>query len=147
MQEEITQKTLGLIINTSKFSGKILMSAIKILINQGKKSSVHRGKQTMKQLIQQGKGVSSIEIQDNDMRKFQRLTKKYGVDYAIKKTDSQYLIFFKAQDADAMTALFEEYTNSKIKNKESVYEKLKKAKEKVNATKKEKANDRDYGAR
>lgn len=46
-----------------------------------------------------------------------------------------------------MTALFEEYTNSKIKNKESVYEKLKEAKEKVNATKKEKANDRDYGAR
>lgn len=148
MQEEVTQKTVALIINTTKFSGKMLMSAIKMFMNHRvKKKLNYHGKQTIKQLVQQGKGVSSIEIQDDDMKHFQKLAKKYGVDYAIKKSDSQYLIFFKAQDADAMTALFEEYTNSKIKNKESIFEQLNKAKEKLNATKNEKAKDRDYGAR
>ena len=49
----------------------------------------------------------------------ERIARKYGVDYAVKKDRSasppKYLIFFKARDADALTAAFSEYTQKKVK--------------------------------
>ena len=53
-----------------------------------------------------------------------------GVDFAVKKDKSQtipkYLVFFKARDADALTAAFKEFTakNLKKENRESVLKKL-----------------------
>ncbi|EKC78929.1 hypothetical protein LEA_02978, partial [human gut metagenome] len=78
-----------------------------------------KGKQTVKQLIGQNQGVSNIEINDPSIRDFERIARKYGVDYAVKKDRSasppKYLIFFKARDADALTAAFSEYTQKKVK--------------------------------
>ena len=49
----------------------------------------------------------------------ERIARKYGVDYAVKKDRSasppKYLIFFKGRDADALTAAFSEYTQKKVK--------------------------------
>ena len=57
------------------------------------------------------------------------------MDYAVKKDSStnppKYLIFFKAHDADALTAAFTEYTQKKIKNRPSVLAKLNHFKEMV----------------
>ena len=76
----------------------------------------------MKQLIGQNQGVSNIEINDPSIRDFERIARKYGVDYAVKKDRStsppKYLIFFKARDADALTAAFTEYTGKKVKKAE-----------------------------
>ena len=76
----------------------------------------------MKQLIGQNQGVSNIEINDPSIRDFERIARKYGVDYAVKKDRStsppKYLIFFKARDADALTAAFTEYTDKKVKKAE-----------------------------
>ena len=92
-----------------------------------------KGKQTVKQLIGQNQGVSNIEINDPSIRDFERIARKYGVDYAVKKDRStsppKYLIFFKARDADALTAAFSEYTQRKVKKADrserpSVLEKL-----------------------
>ena len=67
------------------------------------------------------------------IRDFERIARKYGVDYAVKKDRStsppKYLIFFKARDADALTAAFSEYTQRKVKKADrserpSVLEKL-----------------------
>ena len=81
-----------------------------------------KGKQTVKQLIGQNQGVSNIEINDPSIRDFERIARKYGVDYAVKKDRSasppKYLIFFKARDADALTAAFTEYTGKKVKKAE-----------------------------
>ena len=61
-------------------------------------------------------------------------------DYAVKKDRStsppKYLIFFKARDADALTAAFSEYTQKKVKKanrseRPSVLEKLAQFKELV----------------
>ena len=45
---------------------------------------------------------------------FDRYAKRYHIDYAIQKdlscTPPRYLIFFKAQDADALNAAFKEYS-------------------------------------
>ena len=76
----------------------------------------------MKQLIGQNQGVSNIEINDPSIKDFERIARKYGVDYAVKKDRSasppKYLIFFKARDADALTAAFTEYTSQKVKKAE-----------------------------
>ena len=90
----------------------------------------HRGKQTVKQLTQQNQGVSNIDIQDKEIRQFERIARKYGVDYAVKKDRStsppKYMIFFKGRDADAITAAFQEYMGRKLRRetRTSVLERL-----------------------
>ena len=67
----------------------------------------------------QNQGVSNIEITDPSIKEFEKIARKYGVDYAVKKDRSssppKYLIFFKGRDADALTAAFTEYTGKKVR--------------------------------
>ncbi|WP_270752214.1 PcfB family protein [Gemmiger qucibialis] len=133
MQEEVENRTLTLIVSGTKFTGRLFKAAIskymahrreKKLEKQRSRDSpvIPKGKQTVKQLIGQNQGVSNIEINDPSIRDFERIARKYGVDYAVKKDRSasppKYLIFFKARDADALTAAFTEYTGKKVKKAE-----------------------------
>ena len=133
MQEEVENRTLTLIVSGTKFTGRLFKAAIskymahrreKKLEKQRSRDSpvTPKGKQTVKQLIGQNQGVSNIEINDPSIKDFERIARKYGVDYAVKKDRSasppKYLIFFKARDADALTAAFTEYTSQKVKKAE-----------------------------
>lgn len=149
MQEEVENRTLTLIVSGTKFTGRLFKAAIskymahrreKKLEKQRSRDSpvTPKGKQTVKQLIGQNQGVSNIEINDPSIRDFERIARKYGVDYAVKKDRStsppKYLIFFKGRDADALTAAFSEYTQKKVKKADrserpSVLEKLAQFKE------------------
>lgn len=130
MQEEVENRTLTLIVSGTKFTGRLFKAAIskymahrreKKLEKQRSRDSpvTPKGKQTVKQLIGQNQGVSNIEINDPSIKDFERIARKYGVDYAVKKDRSasppKYLIFFKARDADALTAAFSEYTQKRVK--------------------------------
>ena len=101
--------------------------------------TVPTGKQTVKELIGQGQGVSSIDIAKTDLRGFEATARKFGIDYAIRKDASErpakYLVFFKARDADAMTAAFNEYSQKVLRREErpSVLAQLRKFKELVAA--------------
>ena len=133
MQEEVENRTLTLIVSGTKFTGRLFKAAIskymahrreKKLEKQRSRDSpvTPKGKQTVKQLIGQNQGISNIEINDPSIRDFERIARKYGVDYAVKKDRSasppKYLIFYKARDADALTAAFTEYTGKKVKKAE-----------------------------
>ena len=133
MQEEVENRTLTLIVSGTKFTGRLFKAAIskymahrreKKLEKQRSRDSpvTPKGKQTVKQLIGQNQGVSNIEINDPSIKDFERIARMYGVDYAVKKDRSasppKYLIFFKARDADALTAAFTEYTGKKVKKAE-----------------------------
>lgn len=133
MQEEVENRTLTLIVSGTKFTGRLFKAAIskymahrreKKLEKQRSRASpvTPKGKQTVKQLIGQNQGVSNIEINDPSIKDFERIARKYGVDYAVKKDRSasppKYLIFFKARDADALTAAFTEYTGKKVQKAE-----------------------------
>ena len=146
MQEEVESRTVTLMVNSTKFTGRLLKDAITKYMAHCKEKKLQRsrdspvkpcGKQTVKQLIGQNQGVSNIEVNDPDIRNFERIARKYGVDYAIKKDRStqppKYLIFFKARDADALTAAFSEYTAKKVRRQErpSVLKQLAKFKELV----------------
>ena len=78
------------------------------------------GKQSVRDLVGQNQGVSSIDIAKTDLKGFEGVARKYGVDYAIRKDRSvvppKYLVFFKARDADALTAAFNEYS-AKVMNR------------------------------
>lgn len=50
------------------------------------KSKLHHGKQTLRQLMKHNTGVSNIEITDQNIRAFSATAKKYGIDFALKKT-------------------------------------------------------------
>ena len=47
---------------------------------------VPHGKQTVKQLVGQNQGISNIEITDPSIKEFEKIARKYGVDYAVKRT-------------------------------------------------------------
>ena len=130
MQEEVENRTLTLVVSGSKFTGRLFKSAITKYLAHRKEKKLQKqksrdtpviphGKQTVKQLIGQNQGVSNIEITDPSIKEFEKIARKYGVDYAVKKDRSssppKYLIFFKGRDADALTAAFTEYTGKKVR--------------------------------
>ena len=79
------------------------------------------GKQTVKTLTKQGASLSSIEVTGNNIGSFKRVARKYNVDFALKRDDSEsppkWMVFFKAKDADALTAAFKEYSTTVLKEK------------------------------
>ena len=79
-----------------------------------------QGKMTVKQLAAQNKGMQSIEVSSQTLGSFNRIARKYGIDYAPFKVkgENRYLIFFKAPDTDAMNAAFKEYTAKVITKNE-----------------------------
>ena len=85
--------------------------------HQYNKENPH-GKMTVKQLAAKDKGLQSIEVTDKNIGSFNRIARKYGIDFAPFKVkgENRYLVFFKAPDADAMTAAFKEYTAKQVKN-------------------------------
>lgn len=126
MQEDIEMRSVTLAISGGKFTGRTLKSAITKLLAHMKSGHqqrvargevVHHGKQSVKELVGQNQGVQNIEINDAGIRDFERIAKKYGVDFAVKKVKGdkpKYLVFFKARDADALTAAFTEYADNKL---------------------------------
>ena len=83
----------------------------------------------MKQNVQ----LSNIEITDGNIKSFERVAKKYSIDFSLKKyvtaDPPRYYVFFKARDADVMTAAFKEYTGQTLNKdkKPSVRKKLQQA--------------------
>ena len=130
MQEEVENRTVTLAVRSAKLTGDVLKQAISKYLAYRKEKSRSKtalsvkpsGKQTVKELIGQNQGVSNIEVTEKNIKGFERVARKYGVDYAVKKDSSgdipKYLVFFKARDADALSAAFTEYSRKAEKKKE-----------------------------
>ena len=60
------------------------------------------------------------EVTDQNIGSFNRIARKYGIDFAPFKVkgEKRYMVFFKAPDADAMTAAFKEYTAKQVRKAE-----------------------------
>lgn len=114
MQDEVRDKSVALVIRMGKNGGKLTADLLKWAIRQYQRQAnePQHGKQSVKSLVGQGDGVQNIEITDKNIKSFERVARKYGVDFALKKDPAQgrYLVFFKARDADALNAAFAEYT-------------------------------------
>ena len=141
MQEEVENRTVNLAVTTTRMTARVILSGIRTYLyyhNHNKVNDPYKhGKQSVKDLIGQGQGVESIEVGDESLRTFNRIAKKYGVDFAIKKDKTvdppHYVAFFKAKDADALQHILDEYSDKLMKKKErpSVIVKLQQFKEYV----------------
>lgn len=160
MQEEVENRTVTLVISATKLTGRVLKAAVaKFLAHQKAKIAEKKragpvkptGKQTVKQLVGQNQGVANIEISDKNIKDFDRVARKYGIDYAVKKDTTEeipkYLVFFKARDGDALNAAFREYSAVVAKKKErpSVIQKLRAINPLEQAVKKDRVRHKDKG--
>lgn len=115
MQDEVRDKSMALFIKVGKTGGKLTADLLKWAIRryqaQQNNPKIHHGRQTVKQLVGQGGGVQNIEITEKNIKSFERVARKYGVDFALKKDPGQgkYLVFFKVRDEAALQAAFTEY--------------------------------------
>ena len=94
MQEEVENRTVTLTISGAKLTGRTLKWAIRQFLNHHSKSQAKkaqaaaitpRGKQSVAELVGQNQGVQNIEISDKNIKDFDRVARKYGIDYAVKK--------------------------------------------------------------
>lgn len=114
MQEEIERRTVALSVNATKLTGralaKILGAAGRKIQKDYQKGQTPQGKQSVKKLMNHGASTKSLDLA-GDTKLFDRVARKYNVDYAFHKTGpNKYLLFFKAGQADAITACFGEYS-------------------------------------
>ena len=155
MQDEVRDKSVALVIRVGKTGGRLtaglLKWAMRRYLEQSRKPQVHQGKQTVKQLVKQGAGVQNIEITGKNIKSFERVARKYGVDFALKKDPSEgkYLVFFKARDTDALKAAFAEYAAKSLnrgqKEKPSLRAQLTHFKEVVKNTTRDTEKNREKG--
>ena len=156
MQEQANEKTVGLVCRSTRMSASTFMRLCekylrhRRMVVRDKKISkrydparqkINQAKRIkVKELVKEGAGVSSVEIKDEKIRQFEKLARRNGVRYAIKKdkstTPPTFIVFFKAKDADAITSVLKEYSDRLNKRKKeagkerpSILNKLKKFKE------------------
>ena len=154
MQEEVEHKTVNLAVRSSKVTAQVLYKGLKAFIDHQKRKAAMKaaekdepikGEQSVKELVGQGQGVSSMPIDDDGVKDFKKICNKYGVDFAVVKDKTvdppQFTVFFKAKDADAITQVLKEYSAKQMKKKQkaetkkpSVLDKLKKFKDIVAKT-------------
>lgn len=131
VQEEIENRSINLAVTTTRLSAQTILAGIRTYLYHrsnvkskklAKVAEGPHGKMTVKQLIGKEQGVSSIPLDDSRIKDFEHVARKYGVDFAVTKDKSQvppkYTIFFKAKDADALTAIVEDYTRKQLRQKE-----------------------------
>lgn len=154
MQDEVRDKSVALVIRTGRAGGRLTASLLKYAMRRyladSKNPKIPHGKQTVKQLVRQGAGVQNIEITGRNIKSFERVARKYGVDFALKKVpdEGKYLVFFKAKDADALNAAFTEYAAKTVRRKKdnpSVRRELEHFKEQVNAPVPDAVKNRERG--
>jgi hypothetical protein len=152
LQDEVNEKTVSLCIRCGKVTANLLKAAmVKALAKmeqekkqrgqkisqkqpqKEKEDKTYKGKQSLDKLMKQNVQLSNIEITDGNIKSFERVAKKYSIDFSLKKDVTadppRYYVFFKARDADVMTAAFKEYTGKSLNKdkKPSVRKKLQQA--------------------
>ena len=131
MQEEVENRTVNLAISTTKLTGRTIIAGIrkylqhreKVKMKKARDPAVH-GKQSVKQLLGQNQGATNVEIDKESIRDFEKLAKKYGVDFAVRKDKSvdppRFLVFVRSKDADALDAICKEHQARALTKNEEV---------------------------
>ena len=94
MQDEVNTKVVALAIRTgtqsSKVTAQVLKAAMQKFLAEAEKakttqtSKTYHGKQTIDKLMRQNMGLTNIEVTDQNIKSFERVAKKYNIDFALK---------------------------------------------------------------
>lgn len=146
MQEDVSQRSITLMVQTGKMTGKVFLQDIQRYLNlirqqqqlNARERQLHpayQGRMTIKEMMKERSGLSNIEIHDENIHDFERVARKYHIEYAIKKekdrTPPHYLVFFRGKDTDILQTAFNEFVKKRLKIQErpSLREKLQKLKQ------------------
>ena len=152
MQEEIEQRTVSVTIQAAKLSGRVLKAAIAAALRkmEQERNTPKVGRNTMKRLAGRDGGMNTIEVSGR-IRSFERYARKHQVRYHIEKEvgvdPPRWTVYFKANQADALTAAFKEYTKKDLsrESRPSMLAKLHKFKELAQALEKDRVKNKEHG--
>ena len=100
----------------------------------------------MRQLQKQYGDLRSVTIDDDNTRQFERIARKYHVQYKVYRCEKgKYEIFFKAPNDAAMQSAFREYAAKKIRkaDRPPITETLQKLREQIAASVGERATRKE----
>ena len=122
VDEDISRRTIALSIQTGKLTARALAWALRAAGRKiQKERQAHKtphGRQSVKQLMKQGEATNSLPVEAP--REFDRVARRWNVDYAFYQVaPDKHLLFFKAGQADAITACFSEYSKRLLKRTKS----------------------------
>lgn len=136
LQEQVNDKAVALSVKSAKITGRLLAKAMQAFLKKVRDGpKAKHGEQTLKSLTRQGASLTNIEITGDNIGGFRKTARKYNVDFSLKRDNSEtpprWIVFFKAKDADALTAAFNEYSKvqMKVKARPSMLQKLRHFKE------------------
>lgn len=152
MQEELEQRTVSVTVQAAKLSGRVLKAAIAAVLRkmEQERNTPKVGRNTMKRLAGRDGGMNTIEVSGR-IRSFERYARKHQVRYHIEKEvgvdPPRWTVYFKANQADALTAAFKEYTKKDLsrESRPSMLAKLHKFKELAQALGKDRVKNKEHG--
>ena len=115
-QDQINERNCCLIIKGGTLTARMLALAMRAFLHTGKvvgrNLTTHHGKQTLRQISKSGGKLESVEVGE-DVKSFEGIARKHGVDFAVKQDLSsdtpRHLVFFKSRDAASMDLAFREF--------------------------------------
>ena len=152
MQEELEQRTVSVTVQVAKLSGRVLKAPIAAALRkmEQERNTPKVGRNTMKRLAGRDGGMNTIEVSGR-IRSFERYARKHQVRYHIEKEvgvdPPRWTVYFKANQADALTAAFKEYTKKDLsrESRPSMLAKLHKFKELAQALGKDRVKNKEHG--
>lgn len=114
IDEEISRSSIAITVRASKLTARglayVLAATARKIRKAQREGKTPHGKQSARKLMRHGGDTSGMEL-PGDTRLFDRVARRWGVDYAIRPVEKgKYLLLFKAKQADAITGCFAEYS-------------------------------------
>ena len=109
----MSRQTIAVSVKASKLTARALAYVIaavgRKIAKEHRKAQTPHGKQSVRKLMGHGGDTHAIEVDTPKL--FDKVARKWGVDYAIRRVgEEKYLLLFKARQADAITGCFAEYS-------------------------------------
>jgi len=111
-----TKVSITLSAKATKITARLLAKMMKASFNKvrGPKRSVTS--------LSKGGSLENIEISGDNIGAFKRVARKYNINFALKRDNSEmppkWTVFFKAKDSATLEAAFKEFSKSVLKQKD-----------------------------
>ena len=118
----MSRQTIAVSVKASKLTARALAYVVaavgRKIAKEHRKAQTPHGKQSVRKLMGHGGDINAIEVDTPKL--FDKVARKWGVDYAIRRVgEEKYLLLFKARQADAITGCFAEYSRLELKRAKS----------------------------
>lgn len=120
--EDVSRRSIAVTVKASKLTARglayVLQGLGRKIQKERRAHQTPHGRQSIKQLLGQCPNAQNMDLSDTKL--FDRVARKWNVDYAFYQTGpGKYLLYFKPQQADALTGCFAEYSKRVLKRDKS----------------------------